>query len=296
MSDELNCKNNSCNADVDSFTEQVSESVIVIPTTITPGTNPAVVVKIPVVLAETKIIIPVVSEIRLESKAFEIKRIKKNVFVTQCHLIPNSSIAPHNTTGILYLEGFVRKNIEYATKDCMDADGTVSGSINHTTVKVLFSSTTRVTFRRQPQIVTNNVTTEFEMFNDTLKTCDICAEDVIGKDPCEEGFIHNELFNEKVYCELISADIVEADIHKNPKSLGCDNPEEQIFNKITEKMVLAITIKLLQKQQVNITALLSPTTPATLEEPCIPNYNEAVDSEEESTGIMRSSRRIRKLN
>lgn len=260
MSNELNCKPSEecCNADVNSFTEQVSESVIVVPTTITPGIDPSVVVKIPVVLAETNIIIPVVSEIRLESKAFEIKRIKKNVYVTQCHLIPNSSIAPGNTTGVLYLEGFVRKNIEYATKDCMNADGIVSGSINHTTVKVLFSSTTRVTFRRAPQFIANGATSEFEMFNDTLRTCDACAENVIGKDPCEDGFIHNEVFNEKVYCELISADIVEADIHKNPRVLGCDNPDEQTFNRITEKMVLSITIKLLQKQQVNITALPTP--------------------------------------
>jgi hypothetical protein len=250
---ELSKEDSSCNADVDSFTEQVSENDIVTPRTIPCGT---VVVKIPVVVAETKIIIPIVSEIKLEKEAFEIKRIKKNVYVTQCHLIPETSSGNDDKNGMLYLEGFVRKNIEYATKECMTADGIVSGNINHTTVKAFFSTTVRVYFNGvKPVFEKNGVTEEFETFEDTLKTCDTCTENVVGKDPCEDGFIHREAFNEKVYCELISAKVVEADIHKNPKSLDRDNPEEQTFNKITEKMVLALTIKLLQKQQVKITAL-----------------------------------------
>jgi hypothetical protein len=249
---DLGCKNliDPCNASVNSITEQVSESAAVTPTTIVGGN---VVVKIPVVLAETRVVIPVISDIQLEETAFEIKRIKKNVYVTQCHLIPNSSNGFPNT-GILYLEGFVRKNIEYATRDCM-TDGIVSGRINHTTVKVLFRTTTRVTFLRAPQFNANDVTSEFETFNDTLRTCDACAENVVGKDPCEEDFQHNERFNEKVYCELVNADIVEADIHKNPTLLDCNNPEQQTFINITEKLVLDLTIKLLQKQQVTVTAI-----------------------------------------
>lgn len=239
------------NAEVCSITEQISESVPVTPITI--AANP-VVVKIPVVLAEARVILPIVSHIKLEEEAFEIKRIKKNVYVTQCHLIPNTSLHGNNADGILYLEGFVRKNIEYATNQVMSDEGVISGSINHTTVKVLFSTTTRVTFLRQPQNTRNANVTEFETFEDNLETCDTCAENVLGKDPCQEGFVHNELFNEKVYCELVSADIVEADIHKCPTLLDCDNPEEQTFNTITEKMVLDLTLKLLQKQQVNITA------------------------------------------
>ena len=45
--------------------------------------------KVPVLLAEIRVTIPVVSEIKLEDNAIEIKRIKKNVYLTQCHLIPN---------------------------------------------------------------------------------------------------------------------------------------------------------------------------------------------------------------
>ena len=96
----------------------------------------------------------------MESKAFEIKHIKKSVYVTQCHLIPNSQIGVDNTTGILYLEGFVRKNIEYATKNCMTDDGIVSSSIKHTTAKVLFSTTTRVTFITPPVSVLPRENTE----------------------------------------------------------------------------------------------------------------------------------------
>ena len=42
-----------------------------------------IVVKIPVVLAETNITIPVEATITLDQVAMEIKRIKKNVFLTQ---------------------------------------------------------------------------------------------------------------------------------------------------------------------------------------------------------------------
>jgi len=46
--------------------------------------------------------------------------------------------------------------------------------------------------------------------------------------------------------------IFEDDILKDPKGLGCDGKEEFVFDKIIEKMVIFIRLKLLQKQQVNI--------------------------------------------
>jgi hypothetical protein len=239
-----------CSATFQSVTEPLVDSVAVTPAVITPG---PVVVKVPVVLAEPRIVIPVLSTIRLENSAFEIKRIKKNVFVTQCHLMPNSADGVANT-GILFLEGFVRKNIEYATASCVSG-GVVSGSIFHTTGQVNFSVTTRVTFLRPPVFTTNPSVQELELFEGTLKRCDICAEPVIGRDPCEQDFIHTENFNEKVFCELVTANIVEADIHKNPTPLSCNNPQEQTFITITEKLLLDLTIKILQKQQVRVTAI-----------------------------------------
>lgn len=239
----------SCSANFQSVTEPIVSNTAVPLTPISAGD---VVVKVPVVLAQPRLVIPVVSTIRLENSAFEIKRIRKNVFITQCHLMPNSADGVDNT-GILFLEGFVRKNIEYATKDCM-TDGVISGKIYHTTGQVNFSVTTRVTFIRQPIFTTNPRVEELELFENNLKRCDICSENVIGRDPCEQDFFHTENFNEKIFCELIKANIIESDIHKNPTPLGPDNPQEQSFVKITEKLLLDLTLKVLQKQQVRVTA------------------------------------------
>ena len=62
---------------------------------------------------------------------FEIKRITKNVYLTQCKLLPRSGKIGKDGTlisGKLFISGFVRKNIEYATADCVDKDG-ISGRI-----------------------------------------------------------------------------------------------------------------------------------------------------------------------
>lgn len=237
-----------CTADVESVTEPMCDNVNVTPSVISPG---PVFVKTPVVLAETRVLIPVVADIKLEANAFEIKRIKKNVYITQCYLLPNSADGFPNT-GILFLEGFVRKNIEYATRDC-ESTSAISGRIHHTTVKVPFRCNTRVTFLRPPIFNSNPVTTELDLFEDTLRNCDICSEPIIGKDPCLQNFFNTENFNERVFCELVKANISEADIHRNPTT-SCVNPTEQVFREFTEKMLIDITVKVLQKQQVRLTA------------------------------------------
>jgi nucleoid DNA-binding protein len=241
-----------------SETEHCCMNTPVMPTIIAPG---AFVGKIPVVLAEASITIPIMSTIKLEKRAFEIKRIKKNVFVTQCHLIPPTSTVYGcpPTTGTLFIEGFVRKNIEYATKEC-ESTGVVSGRIRHTTVEIPFRCTTTVKFiksgnvRRAPIFTTNVPPTEIGIYEDNLMSCDSCREPILGQDPCQQCFTSTEFFNEPVFCELISATFNECDIHINPRT-SCENPTEQTFRKLTEKMLLTLKIKVLQKQQVGITAL-----------------------------------------
>ena len=54
--------------------------------------------------------------------------------------------------------------------------------------------------------------------------------------------------------ELVRADITEVDIHTNPTS-NCQTPTEQRFTQLTEKIVINLTLKVLQNQQVRVTAL-----------------------------------------
>ncbi len=271
--------NNNCNdaanecdpcADVDVKNEKMCEQVCVNPNVISRGD---VFVKIPVLLAETSITIPVEAVITLDRNAIEIKRIKKNVYLNQCRLIPFSQ-DKHECTGLLYISGFIRKNIEYATESCVsDNNKNICGDIRHCTVKVPFNCTTRVKFFREPFFCKNPNPKELEFFTDELRSCDACADHVIGRDPCDQNFTSTEIFNEKPFCELVKACITEIDIHKCPMPINdesCENPTEQSFRKFTEKVVVDLTLKVLQKQQVKINSLGPDKSHEPCCEPCIP--------------------------
>ena len=213
-----------------------------------------VFIKVPVILAELNITIPVEATITLDKPAIEIKRIRKNVFLTQSRIIPFSQDDKPGTA-ILFIEGFIRKNIEYATQTYRTAStSSVCGDIRHCTVEVPFNFSTRITFIREPIFVENTSPREVEFFTDKLRSCDSCLDPVIGRNPCDQSSFFTEFFNEKPFTELVKADITEIDIHTNP-ILNCGTPTEQTFTKLTEKVVVNLTLKVLQKQQVKITAV-----------------------------------------
>ncbi len=214
------------------------------------GVEFSLVGKIPVVLAEPVIQVDVESVIRLEEPAFEIKRIKKNVFITQCKLIDTGC----GKSGKLFLSGFVRKNIEFATADCRNKHTkSVSGKILHTTVNVPFSCVTKVYFETPPQLSKKGNIEETASFFREIKGDEFCGQEIIGNDPCEQAFEHIEFFNERIFCELVEAKIFEDDVVKERKPFECEcNNEDFIFDEIVEKMVIFVRLKILQKQQVHI--------------------------------------------
>ena len=217
------------------------------------GLNGPFVGKIPVVLAEPIIQIDLESEIKLEEPALEIKRIKKNLFLTQCKLIATGYDRECPKTGKLFLSGYVRKNIEYATADCKSGcKGGISGKIHHTTVNIPFRCVTKVTFDNTPKISEKGYSKEIASLLGETKGHEYCDQKIMGQDPCEINFEHVEYFNEKVYCELEEARIYENDTIVEPRCYDCGFKGEYTFDKIIEKMVIYVRIKLLQNQQVNI--------------------------------------------
>ena len=135
----------------------ITEQHDVLPHILTPQ---PVYVKLPVVLAETKITIPVEAIISLDRDVTEIKRIKKNIYLTQSRLLPNTWDGTRNAAGnknaILFIQGFIRKNVEYATQTCPMHNGLAvaspnfCGEIRHCTVEDSFSFTTRVALLNEP--------------------------------------------------------------------------------------------------------------------------------------------------
>jgi len=225
------------------------------PTTIAPLTTGAVS-NVPIVLAELTMQIHVDSIINLPEPALEIKRIKKHVKVTQCLLLQD--------TNVLFVKGFIRKNIEYATRKCSDRTS-VCGDIRHCTVDVPFNCTTPVTFNGiAPLPPVPRTSTEFQY----LREQDISGPRFADKDRLLSGDlsefnqISTEYFNQLPFCELISARIVEFDETINPtRPYGVSLPfEEREFTCIQEKAVIFLTLKLLQKRQVAIGAI-SPFPP-----------------------------------
>lgn len=187
--------------------------------------------KIPKVLAEFVVQIDSESKIRLNEPAYEIKRIEKQIFLTQCRYIP--------PTNKVFLEGYIRKNIEYAAKTCTKGHNTISGTIKDTTVHVPFRVYTKVDFKNKPIIVPNPPSMVARYFD----------EKRMGKDFREADRSNVEIFNEPVFCELEWSAIFDADIDDKGKPIDCIINEEE-FLEFTDKSVVYIAIKLLQKQQV----------------------------------------------
>lgn len=220
-------------------------------TPVTPiGLPGGVVVKIPVVLAELTIRFNVGAFINLPEPALEIKDIKKRLKITQCTLL--------QPTNILFIKGYVRKVIDYTTRRCSNREG-VCGDIHHCTVDVPFECSTPVTFTTPPAPLLTNTVSEFEYFKVADLPNKYFAEkdDLLAGDLSEINQFRTENFNELPFCELITASIFEFD-----EFIGRHRPdytvlpfEEKLFSTLEEKMVIELTLKLLQNRQVSIGAV-----------------------------------------
>lgn len=187
--------------------------------------------KVPKVLAEFIVQIDSESKVQLNEPAYEIKRIEKQVFLTQCRYIP--------PTDKVFLEGYIRKNIEYATKRCTSETG-IGGSIKDTTVHIPFKAYTKVDFDYNYPKVFPNLPPQVARYFDAKR---------MGKNIREADRSNIEIFNEPIYCELEWSAVFDADIdNKGIPIDGFINEEE--FQVFTDKSVVYLCMKLLQKQQV----------------------------------------------
>ncbi len=209
------------------------------------------IAKVPVLLSELTVQINLDSTITLPEPAFEIKRIKKRLKLTQCTLLQDSNK--------LFLRGFIRKNIEYATRTCSNNVG-FCGDIRHCTVDIPFRCVTPVCYNiLEPAPVVFNTSEEFEFLRtQELSRTEFAEKDhLLNGDFSEFNQINTEFFNELPFCELICSRIVEFDEFINrSRSAGVRIPFEEFqFEEIDEKMVIDLTLKILQKRQVAIPAL-----------------------------------------
>ncbi|MGG4489139.1 CsxC family protein [Metabacillus idriensis] len=229
--------------------------------------SPDPIIKVPVLLQEVSVQIPMHAEITFPAgqRVLEIKTIKKRTFVTQCRLVnrpPAPGTNPATFVAKLFISGFVRKNIQYAANPTVDAAGEILAPIQSLTVEVPFDCVAEINgFRNLPVGPFTDMRDEFGfLISQELPNGRTFAEKdrLDGTDLSQFHQISTEFFNELPFCELIRADIIEFDESLNRMPFAADNPNvvgEGTFTRLSEKMVLDLTVKLLQKQQVRVDSL-----------------------------------------
>ncbi|SES33145.1 CsxC family protein [Psychrobacillus sp. OK032] len=200
------------------------------------------ILKVPVVLAETTLQIVVEANIPLNPPASEIKRVFKDVFIKQCKLVP-VRFGPEKCNGTvrevtrakLFVEGFIRKDIEYATTNC-------NGFIRDRIATVPFSGFAELS--AEDFLV-------FPVLGDSSESRSRFINPKNNDEPrLDKFFFENHVFyNEQPYCELISADFFELDFSPCPTDVG------ESFSNLREKIVLDLTLKVLQVRQVRVDSL-----------------------------------------
>ena len=215
--------------------------------------NGPVIAKVPVTLAELTLQVSLDTAITLPELALEIKEITKKSKITQCLLVRCGGL---QLPPALFLKGFIRKNIQYATRGCSNAEG-VCGVIRHCTVDIPFNCTTNVTFNRAfPDSIGFSNGEEFSYFRtQSLSGPGFAEKDrLLSGDGSEFNQVTQEFFNELPYCELVNSYIVEYDelLGRRPLA-GIQLPfEEKVFQQLEEKMVVYLTLRILQNRQVAI--------------------------------------------
>ncbi|SHH96714.1 CsxC family protein [Clostridium grantii] len=206
------------------------------------------VAKIPVVKKICSVNINVKSIIKLERFASDIKDIDKEVCITQATLCPIHSPYTHRRYGWvkyqLFLAGYVKKNIRYCKPTCEPVGrcGCVSGQVLCTTCKIPFECSTTVKLPR------SKVCGKNESYQKKFETL---GEDKLCRDPYAFHLTNYENFEELPYCELVQAVINECDFVKNPMDDGT-------FKKLEEKMVVSVTLRILQNEEMFVAPGFQP--------------------------------------
>ncbi|MCA1022047.1 CsxC family protein [Halobacillus litoralis] len=219
------------------------------------------IVRIPVELGAYNVTTNLVANISFPDPVLEIKDIKKRVIITQCRLLTRTSTGADDdqfSAGPfpLFLKGYVRKNIQYATPS-RNADGEcISSEIKSLTVKVPFECMTSVDLDSPAQLPLRNRRDEYDFFR---------AQDLGTGYPEKDQYLSSDLsqfhqesfqgYNQLPFCELVSSQILEWDEATDRQFIGDGPVDEGYFQHMVEKMQVRFTIKVLQNQQVRVDAL-----------------------------------------
>jgi hypothetical protein len=202
-------------------------------------------IKVPVVLTEPTVQIDVDYTFTLPAPAIDIKRIGKHLKLTQLLVL--------NPANKLSIKGFVRKNIEFSIPVVVTPTS-ITGPIQQFTTDIPFSAVVPLSFNLAALTpLGENSVSNFEFLSQTVLPSGFPAKDYLASgDLSEFNQVSTEFFNELPFVELVSSTIIEYDEYINRAPVPGGPFEEQEFTVVEEKMVIYLTLKVLQNQQVFI--------------------------------------------
>ncbi|SFJ78132.1 hypothetical protein SAMN04487936_104177 [Halobacillus dabanensis] len=246
-----NCVNFNTSASIGQCTNTGPIAALVTPSN-------SVTIKVPVELGAYDVTSHLVANISFPYPVLEIKDIKKRVVITQCRLITRTSKGSGDLFSggefPLFIKGYVRKNIQYASPVHGAGGDCISSDIKSLTTKVHFECMTTVELDNLVQLPVANTSSEYDFFRAQDLGPGFPEKDQhLSSDLSQFHQISTQAYNEIPFCELIESEIIEWDEATDRKA---DRPvDEGCFKHIVEKMVLRFRIKVLQKQQVNINGI-----------------------------------------
>lgn len=210
-------------------------------------------------VADTKITQPITDSIFIPEGFFSIKRISRRVVLTQCFVVPekkdrddyDSKYDRDDCNAHLFVEGFILKNVEYATpsagqdpvdpcEDCL----AMRNNYRDLTAKVKFNFS--VPIRLDDADLADNVKNkETAILKDCMKPCD---KGSMSESDCERIHYQSVELQEPFTCELDKYQISEAVINKS----SCSSTDPDLFDTVVEKLTLKLNISIFQLQTKKI--------------------------------------------
>lgn len=203
------------------------------------------IARIPVLVSKNKVHINVEVNVSLGSFVTAIRNCTRDVFITQCKLLD----LDNQKNGKLYLNGFLRENIEYAAANSI-RDRRSSVEICYKVFKFPFECTAKIDYYSAPTLKTKN-----RFINIALS-----AMGSIPENPYDAAKTQNlESYSSRpgygsanMFCELEEVNILEsADLCESALS---DNKiaGNHASGTFAEYIVISITFTIAQWQWVNI--------------------------------------------
>jgi len=190
--------------------------------------------------------IPAEAIFTLPTKALELKKIRKNLKITQCRFFNFSPPVPGKPqdTPKLFLGGFVRKDIQYSEATHQTAT-TVAGIIKDFVVDVPYSCVIDLgaSLVVAPTLFSQQAEYEF-LSTKPLPSGFSPKDSLMSGDISELNMVSTEFLNQLPTCKLVYSQINEMDDAIDRTPLVGGPFEEGTFRTVQEKMIILIQLQL----------------------------------------------------